>query len=95
MCHLLLGRPWQHNVDSIHKGKDNLFIFYKDGKKITLTPVKKDQSKASKGERKSFLIIKHLELELEDGEDMYIRVFPRAKVQTNSILEEIIYLVEE
>ena len=36
ICHLLLGRPWQHDLDSTHKGRDNLFIFYKDGQKIIL-----------------------------------------------------------
>lgn len=31
-CHLSLARPWQHDVDSSHSGRDNLFIFYKDTK---------------------------------------------------------------
>ena len=30
VCYLLLGRPWQHDVDSSRTGRDNLFLFYKD-----------------------------------------------------------------
>ena len=35
-CHLLLGRPWQFDVDAVHKGKDNVYVFPWKGKKITL-----------------------------------------------------------
>lgn len=32
-CHLLLGRPWQNDVDATHKGKDNVHTFQWKGKK--------------------------------------------------------------
>ena len=25
-CHILLGRSWQHDVDAIHKGRDNIYV---------------------------------------------------------------------
>ncbi|GJZ51232.1 reverse transcriptase [Tanacetum coccineum] len=35
-CHLLLGHPWQYDLETIHDGKDNIYRFVKDGKNITL-----------------------------------------------------------
>ncbi|GJU52249.1 hypothetical protein Tco_1225963 [Tanacetum coccineum] len=26
-CHVLLGRPWQHDMDATHKGKSNMYLF--------------------------------------------------------------------
>jgi hypothetical protein len=40
--HVLLGRPWQFDVDATHKGRDNVFIFEWGSRKIALAPV--DQS---------------------------------------------------
>lgn len=38
-CHLLFGRPWQYDLETIHDGKNNICRFVKDGKKITLLPL--------------------------------------------------------
>lgn len=38
-CHLLLGRPWQFDVDALHKGRDNSYQFTWKGKKIALVPL--------------------------------------------------------
>ncbi|GKA88685.1 transposon ty3-I gag-pol polyprotein, partial [Tanacetum coccineum] len=38
-CHLLLGRRWQYDLETTHDGKDNIYRFVKDGKKITLLPL--------------------------------------------------------
>ncbi|GJX19468.1 hypothetical protein Tco_0222145 [Tanacetum coccineum] len=27
ICHVLLGRPWQHDVDATQKGKSNMYLF--------------------------------------------------------------------
>ncbi|MGV7343430.1 hypothetical protein PJI17_32545, partial [Mycobacterium kansasii] len=32
-CHMLLGRSWQYNIIATHRGRDNVFIFIKDGRK--------------------------------------------------------------
>lgn len=37
-CQVLLGRPWQYNVEALHKGKQNFYIFVWKGKKIALIP---------------------------------------------------------
>ena len=39
--HLILGRPWQYDVDATHKCKDNVYVFFKNGKKIVFGPIKK------------------------------------------------------
>ncbi|GJZ71856.1 RNA-directed DNA polymerase, eukaryota [Tanacetum coccineum] len=35
-CHVLLGRPWQHDVDSTHQGKVNMYLFKWCGKTIAM-----------------------------------------------------------
>lgn len=40
--HILLGRPWQYDVSSVHKGKSNTYSFCKNGVKITLAPMKEE-----------------------------------------------------
>lgn len=34
-CHLLLGRPWQYDVDSRHDGRKNVYKLTKDGVQYT------------------------------------------------------------
>jgi hypothetical protein len=30
-CHMILGRPWQFDMDATYKGRDNVYIFMKGG----------------------------------------------------------------
>jgi len=30
-CHMILGRPWQFDMDATNKGRDNVYIFMKGG----------------------------------------------------------------
>ncbi|GJV21908.1 putative nucleotidyltransferase, ribonuclease H, partial [Tanacetum coccineum] len=38
-CHVLLGRPWQHDVDSTHQGKSNMYQFKWSRKTISMLPL--------------------------------------------------------
>jgi len=38
-CHLLLGHPWQFDVDSMHFGRSNKYIFIHKEKKVVLVPL--------------------------------------------------------
>ncbi|GJU96616.1 putative receptor protein kinase ZmPK1 [Tanacetum coccineum] len=38
VCHVLLGRPWQSDLNVVHKGKENTYTCSKDGHKFTLCP---------------------------------------------------------
>lgn len=35
-CHMLLGRPWQFDMNTTHNGKSITYMFYKDNMKIIL-----------------------------------------------------------
>jgi hypothetical protein len=41
-CHLILGRPWQYDVDAQHKRQDNIYIVFREGQKIIFRPLKGD-----------------------------------------------------
>jgi hypothetical protein len=41
-CHLLLGRPWQFDVDSVHFGRSNKYSFVHKEKKVVLVPLTPD-----------------------------------------------------
>ena len=65
-CHLLLGRPWQHDVDAVHKGKDNVYIFYQNDRKVVLGPLKEGSvPKVPKVEGKSSILLVHNEDEFD------------------------------
>ncbi|XP_074318613.1 uncharacterized protein LOC141655431 [Silene latifolia] len=42
-CHLLLGRPWEFDKNSIDQGRSNTYSFKQGSKKITLTPLPPNQ----------------------------------------------------
>ncbi|KAK8918702.1 hypothetical protein KSP39_PZI020996 [Platanthera zijinensis] len=37
-CHVLLGRPWQFDLEVTHNGKDNVYAFSKHGRAFVLHP---------------------------------------------------------
>ena len=65
-CHLILGRPWQYDVDTTHRCKDNVYAFFKNGKKNFFGPIKEGNvPKASKVEGKPSLLIVNNEDEFD------------------------------
>ncbi|XP_066341816.1 uncharacterized protein [Miscanthus floridulus] len=46
-CHLLLGRPWQFDVDSVHFGRSNKHTFIHNDKKVVLIPLSPEEIHAS------------------------------------------------
>nr|GEV82485.1 transposon Ty3-I Gag-Pol polyprotein [Tanacetum cinerariifolium] len=38
-CHVLLGRPWQHDMDATHQGKSNMYVFKWSEKTIAILPL--------------------------------------------------------
>ena len=38
-CHLLLGRPWQFDVNTTHRGRDNSYVIELRDKQIMLMPL--------------------------------------------------------
>ena len=41
-CHVILGRPWQYDVDATYRGRDNVYVFMSGGQKVVLGPLKED-----------------------------------------------------
>ncbi|XP_074305674.1 uncharacterized protein LOC141640894 [Silene latifolia] len=37
-CHLLLGRPWEFDRNTTHQGKENVYVFKHNGKRVTRLP---------------------------------------------------------
>jgi phage FluMu protein Com len=37
-CHVLLGRPWQFDVDATHRGRDKMYVFSWNNKQIIVVP---------------------------------------------------------
>jgi hypothetical protein len=56
--HVLLGRPWQFDVDTTHRGKENSYSFTWNKRKIIILPNQSDRN-SSKEEGKSMLTISH------------------------------------
>jgi hypothetical protein len=49
-CHLILGRPWQFDVDAQYQGRANVYIIFRDGRKIIFRPLQEvENSTHSKG----------------------------------------------
>ncbi|GFS34365.1 hypothetical protein Acr_00g0033580 [Actinidia rufa] len=60
-----LGRPWQHDVDAVHKGKYNVYVFYQNDRKVVLGPLKESSApKVPKEEGKSSVLLVHNEDEV-------------------------------
>ncbi|KAL8124877.1 hypothetical protein AgCh_012512 [Apium graveolens] len=74
-CHMLLGRPWQYDVDAVHKGRENTYTFFKDGVKIILGPNKGERrQKNSPRVKQNFLISNNIIKEAKEIEKLYALV---------------------
>jgi len=51
-CHLLLGHPWQFDVDSVHFGRSNKYTFIHKEKKVVLVPLSLEDIHSSDVARK-------------------------------------------
>ncbi|WVZ80346.1 hypothetical protein U9M48_027830 [Paspalum notatum var. saurae] len=56
--HILLGRPWQFDVDATHKGRDNIYSFIWNKRKIIILPNQLNGS-TPMVEEKNMLTISH------------------------------------
>jgi len=55
-CHILLGRPWQHDFNATHRGNDNIYMFTWEGKRIVTKPIL-PPLKPTKEEKPEFISI--------------------------------------
>ncbi|XP_058208081.1 uncharacterized protein LOC131321083 [Rhododendron vialii] len=66
--HVLLGRPWQFDVDVVYKGRDNTYCFNWESRKVVMVPTNHKVSvKPSKVAGSSFLTVASSEVEFVAG----------------------------
>ncbi|KAK0587460.1 hypothetical protein LWI29_023138 [Acer saccharum] len=57
-CHLLLGRPWQYDMDATHNGRDNRYVFTWQDRELALMPLTHFSStKPNVGEKNKTLLM--------------------------------------
>ncbi|XP_042984806.1 uncharacterized protein LOC122313692 [Carya illinoinensis] len=54
-CHILLGRPWQFDVDATYKGRENIYSFWWQDRKIILMPLGDKETNFSQVKEKNTL----------------------------------------
>ena len=54
-CHLMLRIPWQSDLNANHKGRNNIFVFFKNGQKFVLNPLKEKEPLVEK--ENSFVLL--------------------------------------
>ena len=64
-CHILLGRPWQYDRQTMHDGKKNTYTLSKDNQQFTLLPMK--EKVTSKSSTTSLLTSKSFIQESQDS----------------------------
>ena len=55
--HVLLGRPWQHDVDATHRGKENVYVFPWKGKRVAMRSILPAPKPAEEEEKPKFISI--------------------------------------
>ena len=100
-CHLILGRHWQYDVDATHRCKDNVYVFFKNGRKIIFAPIKEGSvPKTSKVEGKPSLLIVNnddeFDRECKELKQVYVIVVTNGESKkVVEILEAIQPLIKE
>ena len=56
-CHMLFGRPWQFDLNTVHNGKNNTYTFYKDNMKYMLASVKHSNTPTCSKTRNNLLLV--------------------------------------
>ncbi|TYK30863.1 transposon Ty3-I Gag-Pol polyprotein isoform X1 [Cucumis melo var. makuwa] len=72
VCHLLLGRPWQHDTQTLHRGRENTYEFQWMGKKVILLPLAKKNTESirQKNKRQLFITVSGKNLLKEREQDL-------------------------
>ncbi|GJU50114.1 hypothetical protein Tco_1219669 [Tanacetum coccineum] len=91
-CHLLLGRPWEHDRNTTHNERDNTYSILFDSVKITLIPNKpKELVNKPTG---TLLILSHFQDESKMGDDVFVLIGKEVD-KDSKISEAMIPLLEE
>jgi len=98
-CHIILGRPWQYDVDATHKGRDNVYVFMKGNLKVVLGPMKEELTSSKlKSKNTSVLLVdggKFIEETKETNKIFAIVVGGRVGRESNDVPPALLPLLEK
>jgi hypothetical protein len=93
-CHVLLGLPWQYNVNATYKGPDNFYLFWWHGKKIILVPAGTNNTPQSRTmtSKPPFLTLREIEFmqELKTAETILTMVVKGVKSESKADIPKLI-----
>ena len=72
VCHILLGRPWQHGRSAKHDGRKNIYKLENDGVKHKLMPLQEKEESRSEDKSKTLLGGKEFLQQLNEEEVSYV-----------------------
>lgn len=91
-CHLLLGRFWQFNMNAVHRGRDNVYQFQWNSKKVRLVSLtNKKKNHKAKGQNFLAIVKGHLEEDCDSWEELQ----KEEEFEVNFIPEEVQPLLVE
>ena len=93
--HILLGRPWQFDVNVTYKGRDNTYDFIWNSHKIVMAPVKQQHvNSPSQVEGQSFLTLARSEAEFvsdaKEAQGIYAMVVKSLVVEDEGPIEVVV-----
>ncbi|KAK0594941.1 hypothetical protein LWI29_002006 [Acer saccharum] len=78
--HVLLGRPWQFDVDITYRGRDNVCVFNWNGRKIAMVPKRCSNGSSTKNTVKEQSLVSlvtsitDLEAEIKEAQEVHVVV---------------------
>jgi hypothetical protein len=90
VCHILLGRPWQYDMNVFHDGRNNTYTLEKNGRTHMLLPI--EDKKVKEETRNTILLMSGKELldEIKKEEDMQFVVVRKPRViLTNTSIDDL------
>jgi hypothetical protein len=96
-CHVLLGRPWQHDVDATHRGKNNTYMFLWKGKRVAMKPTPPIPKPTKEEEPKFLSMCTHRVFltESKETKEKFALVIKEEVMPPSDIPEEMTPLLEE
>jgi hypothetical protein len=99
-CHLLLGRPWQYDINVIHDGRMNTYTLEKNGRTHMLLPIKDKEVKPEVSNTILLMSGKELLKEVKKKEDTQFFVVRKPRIvltstRVDDLPDEVQELLEE
>ena len=84
VCHLLLGRPWQYDINVIHDGQMNTYTLEKNGRTHMLLPKKDKEMKPKVSNTVLLMSGKELLTEVKKKEELQFFVVKKPRIVLTS-----------